>query len=190
MNFDLLLGQLRKQSGLDDADCAVFASKLRPAKFKRRESLLQQGQVSRDAAFVLSGCMRAYSLDDNGFEHVLQFAPPGWWITDMYSWISKKESNLCIEAIKDAQVALLSRDDQLELFDRIPKLERYFRILAENALVSTRTRLMENMSLTAKQRYHIFLKTYPNLGNDIPQKLIASYIGVTPEFLSKIRGEK
>jgi hypothetical protein len=71
-----------------------------------------------------------------------------------------------------------------------PKLERYFRILAENALVSTRTRLMENMSLTAKQRYHIFLKTYPNLGNDIPQKLIASYIGVTPEFLSKIRGEK
>lgn len=151
--------------------------------------MLQQGQVARDAAFVLSGCLRAYSIDDNGFEHILQFAPAGWWVTDMYSWISGNPSYLQIDAIRESQVALLSRKDQLELFDRIPGLERYFRILTENNLVSTRQRLMDNLSLTAKQRYQQFCRTYPDIIHEIPQKLIASYIGVTPEFLSKIRGE-
>ncbi|MEY4885658.1 MAG: hypothetical protein RL151_967, partial [Bacteroidota bacterium] len=157
---------------------------------KRKEFLLKQGQVARDLAFVVDGCLRAFALDDNGFEHILQFAPTGWWISDMSSVISRRESLLNVDSIKPSQVLLLSREDQLTLFDEVPRLERYFRVLTENGLVSSRMRLIENLSLTARQRYQRFCQTYPNLINEIPQKYIASFIGVTPEFLSKIRGEK
>lgn len=190
MDTGLFLENMRKHVRLSEAEESIVLSKLRPVKLKRREHLLKQGQVSRDLAFVVEGCLRAYALDDNGFEHILQFAPTGWWISDMSSVISRRESLLNVDAIKPSEVLLLSREDQLSLFDEVPKLERYFRVLTENGLVSSRMRLIENLSLTARQRYHRFCQTYPNLINEIPQKYIASFIGVTPEFLSKIRGEK
>lgn len=190
MNTELFLDNMRKHIRLNEEEEAVVLSKLRPVKLKRREQLLKQGTVARDLAFVLEGCLRAYALDDNGFEHILQFAPTGWWISDMSSVISRRESLLNVDAIKPSEILLLSREDQLALFDEIPKLERYFRVLTENGLVSSRMRLIENLSLTARQRYQRFCQTYPNLINEIPQKYIASFIGVTPEFLSKIRGEK
>lgn len=190
MNTELFLDNMRKHIRLNEEEEVLVLSKLRPVKLKRREHLLKQGQVARDLAFVMEGCLRAYALDDNGFEHILQFAPAGWWISDMSSVISRRESLLNVDAIKPSEVLLLSREDQLSLFDEVPKLERYFRVLTENGLVSSRMRLIENLSLTARQRYLRFCQTYPNLINEIPQKYIASFIGVTPEFLSKIRGEK
>lgn len=190
MDTALFLENMRRHLRLSEEEEAVVLSKLRPVNLKRREFLLKQGQVARELAFVVEGCLRAYALDDNGFEHILQFAPAGWWISDMSSVISKRESLLNVDAIKPSQVLLLSREDQLALFDEVPKLERYFRVLTENGLVSSRMRLIENLSLTARQRYQRFCQTYPNLINEIPQKYIASFIGVTPEFLSKIRGEK
>jgi CRP-like cAMP-binding protein len=190
MNTDLFLDNMRRHIRLTEEEEAVVLSKLRPVKLKRREHLLKQGQVARDLAFVIEGCLRAYALDDNGFEHILQFAPAGWWISDMSSVISRRDSLLNVDAIKPSEVLLLSREDQLSLFDDVPKLERYFRVLTENGLVSSRMRLIENLSLTARQRYQRFCQTYPNLINEIPQKYIASFIGVTPEFLSKIRSER
>lgn len=190
MDTALFLENMRRHVTLSEEEEAVVLSKLRPVNLKRREFLLKQGQVARELAFVVEGCLRAYALDDNGFEHILQFAPAGWWISDMSSVISRQESLLNVDAIKPSQVLLLSREDQLALFDEVPRLERYFRVLTENGLVSSRMRLIENLSLTARQRYQRFCQTYPNLINEIPQKYIASFIGVTPEFLSKIRGEK
>ena len=190
MNTGLFLDNMRRHVRLSDEEEALVLSKLRPVRLKRKEHLLKQGQVARDLAFVSEGCLRAYALDDNGFEHILQFAPSGWWISDMSSVISRRDSLLNVDAIKPSEVLLLSREDQLTLFDEVPKLERYFRVLTENGLVSSRMRLIENLSLTARQRYQRFCQTYPNLINEIPQKYIASFIGVTPEFLSKIRGEK
>ena len=190
MNTGLFLDNMRRHVRLSEEEEALVLSKLRPVKLKRREHLLKQGQVARDLAFVIEGCLRAYALDDNGFEHILQFAPAGWWISDMSSVISRRDSLLNVDAIKPSEILLLSREDQLALFDDVPKLERYFRVLTENGLVSSRMRLIENLSLTARQRYQRFCQTYPNLINEIPQKYIASFIGVTPEFLSKIRGEK
>jgi CRP-like cAMP-binding protein len=190
MNTGLFLDNMRRHIRLTEEEEAVVLSKLRPVKLKRREHLLKQGTVARDLAFVIEGCLRAYALDDNGFEHILQFAPAGWWISDMSSVISRRDSLLNVDAIKPSEILLLSREDQLALFDDVPKLERYFRVLTENGLVSSRMRLIENLSLTARQRYQRFCQTYPNLINEIPQKYIASFIGVTPEFLSKIRGEK
>ena len=190
INTGLFLDNMRRHVRLSEGEDAIVLSKLRPVRLKRREHLLKQGQVARDLAFVVAGCLRAYALDDNGFEHILQFAPAGWWISDMSSVISRRDSLLNVDAIKPSEALLLSREDQLTLFDEVPKLERYFRVLTENGLVSSRMRLIENLSLTARQRYQRFCQTYPNLINEIPQKYIASFIGVTPEFLSKIRGEK
>ena len=190
MSHEILFGSISRQVALNAEERAVVLSAFRPVKLKRRQSLLLPGQVARDAGFVLGGCLRSFSVDDNGFEHTLQFASPGWWITDMYSWISGKPADLHIEAVRESQVLLLDRRDQLRLFDRVPGMERYFRILTENALVSARQRLSENLSLDARRRYRNFCKSYPELVDMVPLKLIASYIGVTPEFLSRIRAER
>ena len=189
MQLNLLVNNIAQHILLSEDDRKKIAARFRIKDVHRKELLLQEGQVARDVAFVLSGCLRSYSVDENGFEHILQFAPSDWWITDMYSFISQKKAYLNIEVIESGEVALLSREDQLHLFDEVPSLERYFRIITENALVSTRQRLIDNLSLTARQRYEHFCQTYPSLVHEIPQKLIASYIGVTPEFLSKMRSE-
>ena len=110
-----------------------------------------------------------------------------WWITDMYSFVSQDKGHLNIDAIEITEIFLLSRADQLQLFDDIPKFERFFRIITEKALVSSRQRLLENLSLTAQERYSNFCNNYPSLINTLPQKQIAAFIGVTPEFLSKIK---
>jgi CRP-like cAMP-binding protein len=164
-----------------------FNKLLRQKSLKKKQVLLQENETADDAAFVITGCLRAYSIDHNGFEHILQFAPADWWITDMYSFISGKKGNLFIDAVEDSEVLLLSRKDQLQLFNDIPKFERYFRILTEKSLVSSRQRLMDNLSMTAEERYGNFCTYYPTLIYALPQKMIASYIGVTPEFLSKMR---
>jgi len=190
MSHSILIENLGRHIQLEEDEVLLFCSRLRPQKVRRRELLLRQGEWARDSAFVVSGCMKAYATDANGFEHILRFATPGWWVSDLSSFVTRRQSRLNVEAIKDTQVLLLSRSDQLELFDRIPKLERYFRILMENALVTTQMRLMDNMTLTARERYEQFCRMYPELINEIPQKLIASFIGVTPEFLSRIRAAK
>jgi CRP-like cAMP-binding protein len=189
MKLNLLVNNIARHIILSEENREKIASRFRIKTIHKKEFLLQEGQVAKDVAFVLSGCLRSYSVDENGFEHILQFASADWWITDMYSFISGKKAYLNIEVINAGEVALLSREDQLHLFDEVPALERYFRIITENALVSTRQRLVDNLSLTARQRYEQFCQIYPSLINDIPQKLIASYIGVTPEFLSKMRSD-
>jgi CRP-like cAMP-binding protein len=190
MSHRTLIENLSRHIDLSVDEVELFCSYLRPQKVRRKQILLRQGEVARDSAFVVTGCMKAYSTDANGFEHILRFATPGWWVSDLSSFVTRRQSRLNVEAIKDSQVLLLSRSDQLELFDRIPKLERYFRILMENALVTTQMRLMDTMTLTARERYQHFCRMYPELVNEIPQKLIASFIGVTPEFLSRIRAAK
>jgi CRP/FNR family transcriptional regulator, anaerobic regulatory protein len=187
MNSELLFLNIKRLVNLSDKDFSVLLGSLKLVKIKRKQLLIHEGQVAKEVAFVLKGCLRSYTIDQNGFEHILQFAPKDWWITDMYSFISQKEAFLTVDAINDSEVLLLKRENQLKLFEEIPSLERYFRILTENALVNSRKRLMENLSLTAAERYNNFCKTYPSLINEIPQKLVASYIGVTPEFLSKLK---
>ena len=117
----------------------------------------------------------------------MQFACEGWWIGDMYSLITQKPGNLYVEVNEDAEVVLLSKENQEELFQEIPKLERFFRILTENSLVANQERIMDNLSLSAEERFEKFCSKYPTLIHKVPQKQIASYIGVTPEFFSKMK---
>ena len=130
--------------------------------------------------------MRIYSIDKNGFEHILQFAPPGWWIGDIKSIIKQEPASLYIDAVDDSEFIMILKPDLDKLYALLPKFERYFRILAENSLATYQHRLITNLSLTAKERYNNFCQLYPGLIQSLPQKYIASYIGVTPEFLSKM----
>ncbi|MEP7262978.1 MAG: Crp/Fnr family transcriptional regulator [Bacteroidota bacterium] len=187
MNPQFLLSNIAKHIELSAEEEKLFISLLDDLKIKRKQFFLREQETANQVAFVVKGCLRAYTIDENGFEHILQFAPPDWWITDMYSFISQKPGNLFIDALEDSDVYLMSRTDQLSLFNDVPKFERYFRILTEKSLVSSRQRLIDSLSYTAQQRYETFCNYYPTLINTLPQKMIASYIGVTPEFLSKMK---
>jgi CRP-like cAMP-binding protein len=167
----------------------LFLSKVEIKHYKAKTLLLNSGEVAKYSYFVNSGLLRSFNINDNIVEHVLSFACEGWWIGDMYSLISQKPGNLFIEVLEDAEVVLLTREIQNELFVEIPKLERFFRILTENSLVAHQERLMDNLSLPAEERFDKFCKRYPTIIQRVPQKQIASYIGVTPEFFSKMKSK-
>ncbi|RTL60236.1 MAG: Crp/Fnr family transcriptional regulator [Sphingobacteriales bacterium] len=186
MNTDLLLQHISKHISLTGEEEDILKSVLHSKKIKKKHFLLQEGEVNKTATFVTSGILRIYSIDKNGFEHILQFAPPGWWIGDMKSAITQQPATLNIDAIEDTEIIWISKEDLEKLYAAVPKFERFFRILAENSIASYQQRLVNNLSLSAAERYDNFCKLYPSLVQNLPQKQVASYIGVTPEFLSKM----
>lgn len=182
-----ILLNISKHIMLNQEEQQLFLAKTEIHHFKTKTILLNSGEICKHSYFVNSGILRSFNINDNIVEHVLSFACEGWWISDMYSLISQKPGNLFIEVLEDAEVLLLSKENQEQLYTEIPKLERFFRILTENSLVANQERLMDNLSLSAEERFEKFCKKYPTLIQKIPQKQIASYIGVTPEFFSKMK---
>lgn len=156
-------------------------------KVKKRQFLLSQGEVCTKNSFVVEGCFRMYTLDEKGKEHNLQFATENWWIGDIGSFHSEQPSNLYIEALENAIILQIKKEDQLKLFVEYPKFNQIFRVFTENALVSSQERILQNISSTAEERYRYFANKHPELLQRLSNVQIASYIGVTPEFLSKIR---
>lgn len=189
MKSTLILSNIERYIRLTPEESGYFLSLLTEKKLKRKQFLLKEGEICMHSAYVTNGCLRSYSLDANGFEHILQFAPPDWWMADMYSLLSGKPGHLNIEALEETEILLLSKSDQEKLFHDVPKFERFFRIITENSLVSNRQRVLDGLSLTAQERYALFCKRYPSLIEKIPQKQVAAYIGVTPEFLSKLKSD-
>ena len=189
MSFNLILQNIAKHINLTQQEQEIFTGYLQAKTIKRKQFLLTDGDISKHSIFVTAGCLRGYTVDKSGIEHVLSFAPPDWWIADMYSLISQKPGTLNIEALEDTEVLLLSKANQEKLYIEIPKFEHFFRILIENSLVASQQRLIDGLSLTAEERYNNFCKRYPTLIDNLPKKLIASYIGVTPEFFSRMRSE-
>src|SRR5574343_1540212 len=151
--------------------------------------LLKAEEVSRNTYFVQRVVVRSFTINDQIIEHVLHFACEGWWIGDMYSYIAEKPGNLFIEVLEDAEIICLSKETHQLLYQKIPKLERFFRILAENSLVANQERLIDNLRLTAEERFEKLCSKYPTLIQRVPQKQIASFIGVTPEFFSKMKAK-
>jgi CRP/FNR family transcriptional regulator, anaerobic regulatory protein len=183
----LLLQHIEKIISLSEVEKEFILSKIEIKSYKAKTVLLHAGEVCKHSYFVNSGILRSFNINDNIVEHVLHFACEGWWIGDMYSLLSQKPGNLFIEVNEDAEIVLLSKENQEELYLEIPKLERFFRILTEISLVAHQERLMDNLSLTAEERFEKFCSKYPKLIQKVPQKQIASYIGVTPEFFSKMK---
>ena len=185
--MDQILDNISKIITLTPEEQALLFSKIEIKNYKAKTILLSSGEICKHSYFVNSGLLRSFNINDNIVEHVLGFACQGWWIGDMYSLLSQKPGNLFIEVLEDAEVVLLTKENQELLYKEIPKLERFFRILTENSLVANQERLMDNLSLSAEERFEKFCKKYPTLIQKVSQKHIASYIGVTPEFFSKMK---
>jgi len=183
----LILENIAKHVSLTPEEQSLFLSKLETNTYKSKTILLNAGEVCRHSYFVNSGILRSFNINDNIVEHVLSFACEGWWMSDMYSFFSQKPGQLFIEVLEEAEVVSLSKENQEQLYLEIPKLERFFRILIENSLVANQQRLMDNLSLPAEERFEKFTTKYGSLVYKVPQKQIASFIGVTPEFFSKMK---
>ena len=187
MDFSLILTNVSKYIALSKDEEVYFTSLLQYNRVKRKEFLLHEGDICRSNIFVGSGNLKVYSIDKKGFEHVVNFAPADWWTGDLASLISQKPGAYNIVALEDSELFLLAKCNQDNLYREIPKFERFFRIIIENSLVAYRQRLMDSISLSAEEQYQNFCKKYPTLLNRLPQKEIAAYLGVTPEFLSKMK---
>ena len=172
---------------LDEKEIAFVEEIFKERKVKKRQFILQQGEICKQNTYVLEGCFRMYLVDPNGKEHNLQFAIENWWIGDIGSFHSNIPSKLNIEAIENSIILQVKKEDQLNLFTNYPKFNQIFRVLTENAMVGLQRRVLQNISSTAEERYIDFLEKHPNLFNRISNVQIASYLGVTPEFLSTIR---
>lgn len=172
---------------LNEEEKTYLGKVFRERKIRRRQYILQEGEVCRFNSFVVEGCFRMYYVDDNGKEHNLQFAVENWWIGDIGSFHSEEPSKLNIEAIENAVILQIRKEDQLKLFVDFPKFNRIFRVFTENALISFQRRVLQNISSTAEERYLDFIERYPNFVDRISNVQIASFLGVTPEFLSTIR---
>lgn len=186
---ELLLQSIEKHVQLNAQEQHRILLAFTSQQLKKRDYFLRAGDVCKQVAFVLEGCLRSYAVDEQGFEHNLQFAPEGWWITDINSIVYGAVARLNIDAIEDTQALLLSRDQQERLLKEVPKLERFFRIISEKSMAGSHKRLIDQVSVNAQTRYLNFCEQYPGLIQRLPQKQIASYIGVTPEFLSKIKAD-
>jgi CRP-like cAMP-binding protein len=158
-----------------------------PRLFRKRQYVLQEGDVCTQFNFVVRGCLRSYKIDEKGNIYVLQFATENNWINDLGSFHGIKPSALNIDALEDTVVFQISLDDLIVLYTQAPKFHRIFRVFVENAFIRLQERLLQNISSTAEERHQSFLELYPHLANWLSQVQIAAFLGVTPEFLSRLR---
>lgn len=186
MNSQPLLKNVSKYIKLTKDEEHYFSTLMHFKKVRKRHLLVEEGDVNKYINFVSSGILRSYLTDGNGFEHILQFAPPGWWIADVRSFLTQKPGQLNVEAIEDSEVVQILKSDIDKLYSIYPKFQQYFRILAENSLAAYQQLYVNSIGFPAKERYESFSELYPSLVQCLPQKYIASYIGVTPEFFSKM----
>lgn len=187
MKTDLLIESLEKHIALSESDRKLIVSCLRERKVKKGQFIVHEGAVSRCTNFVNEGSVRTYFIDMNGQEHIVQFAIEGWWISDLNSFIMQMPATFNVQAIEDSVILELSFESLEMLYDKIPKMERYFRIITQRAFVAFQQRVVQNISMTAEDRYLAFQQKYPRIELRIPQKLVASYLGISAEFLSKIK---
>ncbi|MEO0901767.1 MAG: Crp/Fnr family transcriptional regulator [Bacteroidota bacterium] len=158
--------------------------------FSKKEHILHITNPVNEVYFIRKGCVRTYVHDLNGVEHNITFSMEDWWFGDLQSFIKKTPASFTIQALEDLTVLAISRDNWNVLLKEIPEFVEYTRILFRNTLFSHENRILQNLSYTAEERYRYFLESYPNLSQRISQKHIASYLGITPEFLSMLRRKK
>lgn len=172
---------------ISDEERSYFHSILRPRQVKKKEFLLKAGEVCDWEAFIIEGCVRVYYMDENGSEVNLMFAVEDWWVSDLGSKIDNRPAELYIQAMENCEILVITSEDKDALYAKIPAFERLFRQLLERALSALQHRFVTTVAQSAEQRYEDFLKRYPDLPSRIAQHHIAAYLGITPEFLSKIR---
>lgn len=187
--YDLLLKNVSRFIELTEGEKDFFTSLLKAKKLRKKNYLLQEGEVGRFQYFINKGCLRTYTIDEKGQEYIIQFAIEDWWTGDMYSFLTQTPAKLNIEAIEDSELLCIDNPSLEILYRKVPKFERFFRLLLQNAFIANQSRIIESMSLTADERYCKFIERYPAMDQRLPLKHIASYLGITPESLSRIRSQ-
>jgi CRP-like cAMP-binding protein len=185
--FELLYKKIQEKITLTEDEFNYCKTLFLPKKLRKRQYFLQEGDVCKYQAFVEKGILRSYTVDEKGNEHILQFASEGWWMADLSSFLTGEPSVFNMDALEDAELLLITKPSWEMLLQKIPKLEHYFRILIQNHLISTQKRLLQSLSEQAEERYIRFAKTYPECVQRVPQHMIASYLGISRETLSRIR---
>jgi CRP-like cAMP-binding protein len=185
-----LIEHFKNYIPLNEEEINLFDKRVTQRKIKRKQMILQEGLVCKHYSFVVQGCLRMYGVDQKGVEHNIQFAAENEWIADIGSFHSDKPSKLFIEAMEPSVLLQIEKQDLYHLYRSIPKLDRIFKVIIENKFVELQTRVLQNISSTAQERYQSFLAQYPQLALRLPNTQIASYLGITPEFLSKMRSER
>jgi CRP-like cAMP-binding protein len=189
-NFTPLIAHIRKYVHLDDREAGLLADSLQFRSVKKKEFLLKEQQVCETNYFVLKGCLRLYFIQETGAEQIIQFGIENWWITDQQSLDWQQPSHFYLQAVEATELAVLDRTTATTLLDQIPCLDRYFRLIAQRAFAASQQNRYFVQNLSGEERYHQFARGFPDFVQRIPQYMIASFLGFTPEFISKIRRRK
>lgn len=186
---NLIFENFSKHIVLNDSDEKYVSSLLNHRNISKKEIILRQGRQCNKLFFVEDGSLHAYNINEDGKESTIMFALSGWWITDMDSFVNQQASNLTIVALENSKLIELEFSNLEKLYEEVPAFERFFRILFQNAYIREQRRALHNISMSTEERYFEFVKKYPAMVQKITQKQIASYLGVTPEFLSSIKNK-
>ena len=184
---DLLYQKISAVTDLSKDDFDYFKGLFVAKRLRKRQYLLQEGDVCKYQAFVERGLLRSYTVDEKGNEHILQFASEGWWLADLSSYLTGDPSFLNMDALEDAELLMLTKESWEQAMKKVPVLEHYFRIIIQNNLVATQKRLLQSLAESAEEKYNRFLAIYPDCASRVPQHMIASYLGITRETLSRVR---
>jgi CRP-like cAMP-binding protein len=188
--FAPVLQYVARHISLTEEEAARFCALLRVTHLKKRQCIVQPEFVCKYRSYVVKGAMRAYLVGHEGQEHTIAFAIEDWWISDYNSYISQSPATLFVEALEDTTLIQLDYNAEQMLLDTIPKFERFFRIITQRSFAFLQRRMMSNLSKTAPQRYEEFVTQHPAIVQRLPQYALASYLGMTTEFLSKIRNNR
>lgn len=185
--YEIFFQTLKNKVPFTDEELAIIKTYLTPKKLRKKQYLLQEGDVCKFIAFVEKGALRSYSIDEKGVDRIIQFALEGWTISDLYSFLTAEPATYTIDALEDAELVLISKAAHEELLKTLPKYETWIRIQITGAYIAMQRRLTSIISLSLEERYANFSSLYPNIVQRVPQHMIASYMGLTPETLSRVR---
>ncbi len=186
-NFEVLRAYFERSFPVTEENFALLKSLLIPKKLKKGEFLLREGEVAKYGAFVAKGILRSYVIDNKGKEHIIQFAPENWWISDKAGLTDGSPSSFFIDAIEDSELLLIDITGHLTLIEKLPGYAESFRTGIQKRTSAKDKRIIHSLSATAEERYNDFLETYPFIAQRVPQHMLASYLGITPETVSRIR---
>jgi len=189
MSLESFTNYISKVVNLSAEEMEVIVANTTERKYLKGQYILQAGDVNNKVAFILQGCVKTFYIDKDGNEHIVAFGIEDWWTGDLGSLMAQKPADYNSQCLENSVVAIIPYKKVQELYDEIPMFERLFRIITEKAFVASQRRIIESFSLTAKEKYLQFRTRYPKIDQRVPQYMIASYLGFTPEFLSKVRSQ-